>query len=50
MTKFFDKKTKNSFKNPSKFYFIRFGRTTSENDENFDIKAGAIKLSGQVFR
>ena len=49
MTKFFDKKTKTGFKNASKLSFIRFGRT-SDNDDNFNIKAGALKLSGQVFR
>jgi hypothetical protein len=48
MTKFFDKKTKTGFKSSAKLSFIKFGRA-SDNDNDKDIKAGAIKLSGQVF-
>ena len=47
MTRYFDKVTQISFRDSSKPYFIRFGRR--ENDPNMDIKAGTIKLSGQVF-
>ncbi|KAF8333721.1 hypothetical protein F5887DRAFT_893234 [Amanita rubescens] len=44
MTRYFDKTTKPSFKGLSKPYFIRFGR--SENDPEFDIRSGSIKLNG----
>ncbi|KAK2462915.1 hypothetical protein APHAL10511_005113 [Amanita phalloides] len=46
MTRFFDKKTKTTFKSPSKPSFIRFGRA-SDNEPNFDIRAGSIKLTGE---
>ncbi|KAK2462910.1 hypothetical protein APHAL10511_005108 [Amanita phalloides] len=46
MTQFFDKKTKTSFKAPSKPSFIKFGRAT-ENEPDFDIRAGSIKLTGE---
>ncbi|KAK2462913.1 hypothetical protein APHAL10511_005111 [Amanita phalloides] len=46
MTKFFDKKTKTSFKSPSKPSFIKFGRA-SDNEPNCDIRAGSIKLTGK---
>ncbi|PFH46144.1 hypothetical protein AMATHDRAFT_8154 [Amanita thiersii Skay4041] len=45
MTKFFSKTTKTSFKTPSKTYFIRFGRG-SDNDNEYGIKAGSLKISG----
>ncbi|KAK2464380.1 hypothetical protein APHAL10511_003527 [Amanita phalloides] len=44
MTKYFDKTTKPSFKGSSKPYFIRFGR--SENDPQFEIRSGSVKISG----
>ncbi|KAK2462911.1 hypothetical protein APHAL10511_005109 [Amanita phalloides] len=46
MIKFFDKKTKTSFKSPSKPSFIKFGRA-GDNEPNFDIRAGSIKLTGE---
>ncbi|PFH48902.1 hypothetical protein AMATHDRAFT_64343 [Amanita thiersii Skay4041] len=41
----FDKTTKISFKSTSKSYFVRFGGTR-DNDPDFDIRAGSVKLSG----
>ncbi|KAF8632111.1 hypothetical protein AX15_002042 [Amanita polypyramis BW_CC] len=45
MTTYFDKVTRLSFKDPSMPYFIRFGRNT-ENDPEFDIRCGLIKIKG----
>ncbi|PFH48898.1 hypothetical protein AMATHDRAFT_5370 [Amanita thiersii Skay4041] len=45
MTGFFNRTTKTSFKSPSKTYFIRFGRV-SDNDSEYGIKAGSLRLSG----
>ncbi|KAF8695177.1 hypothetical protein AX14_001886 [Amanita brunnescens Koide BX004] len=47
MTSCFDKAAKMAFRDSSKPCFIRFGR--SDNDAKVDIRAGTIKLSGQVF-
>jgi len=44
MSRYFDKTTKPSFKGSSKPYFVRFGR--SENDPQYDIRSGSIKLNG----
>ena len=44
MSRYFDKTTKPSFKGSSKACFIRFGR--SENDPQYDIRSGSIKLNG----
>ncbi|KAF8632108.1 hypothetical protein AX15_002039 [Amanita polypyramis BW_CC] len=45
MTRYFDKTTKPNFNGPSKPYFIRFGR--NENDPQFDIRSGSIKIDGK---
>ena len=47
MKRFFDKTTKTSFRNASKPSFIKFGKG-SDNDPDLNIKAGGLKLSGQV--
>ncbi len=47
MKRFFDKTTKTSFRNSSKPSFIKFGKG-SDNDTDLNIKAGGLKLSGQV--
>ncbi|KAF8333708.1 hypothetical protein F5887DRAFT_921841 [Amanita rubescens] len=44
MTRYFDGVTQPNFREPSKPYFIRFGR--NENDPEHDIRSGNIKLSG----
>ena len=44
MTRYFDKTAKPSFKGSSRPCFIRFGR--SENDGQYDIRSGSIKLTG----
>ncbi|KAF8691922.1 hypothetical protein AX14_002706 [Amanita brunnescens Koide BX004] len=44
MTRYFDKVTKPSFKGSSKPSFVRFGR--SENDQQYDIRSGSVKLNG----
>ena len=48
MARFFDKNTKMHFKDSSKPCFLRFG-SVRDTDPSMDIKAGTIKLSGQVF-
>ncbi|KAF8629311.1 hypothetical protein AX15_003515 [Amanita polypyramis BW_CC] len=44
MTRYFDKITRPSFKDPSKSYLIRFG--ASGNDPKFDIMSGFVKIKG----
>ncbi|KAF8333722.1 hypothetical protein F5887DRAFT_1080066 [Amanita rubescens] len=44
MAKYFDKTTKPNYKGSSKPHFIRFGR--SENDLQFDIRNGNVKING----
>lgn len=46
MISYFDKTTKPSFNSSSKSYFIRFGRR--ENDLQFNIRNGSVKLDGSV--
>ncbi|PFH47317.1 hypothetical protein AMATHDRAFT_6868 [Amanita thiersii Skay4041] len=45
MAKYFNRTTKPSFKGPSRNYFIKFGRTY-DNDQNYGIKAGSLKMKG----
>ncbi|PFH47026.1 hypothetical protein AMATHDRAFT_153146 [Amanita thiersii Skay4041] len=45
MVNIFNKTTKPSFKSSTKSYYIKFGRN-SDNDANFGIRAGTIKLKG----
>ena len=44
MTRYFDKTTKPSFKGSPKPSFIRFG--LRENDPQFDIRNGSVKIDG----
>jgi hypothetical protein len=47
MTRYFDGVTQPSFREPSRSYFIHFGR--NEKDPEHDIRSGVIKLSGKMF-
>lgn len=44
MARYFDRTTKPSYKGTSKSCYIKFGR--SENDPQFDIRTGSVKISG----